>query len=156
MSAKAIVLKLVMSDLVIVFIEVMSDEAATAYSSCIVVPNAIPDETVVNEEVDPKSLVEFKIQKTVLDCVFNADKAAAFKEIEFKLVFHDVWPEYAVGEPPISTVLKSVVAKAVCPSPPKALPPSATMQPDELLVTPVTFNVALVTSAVIPLVSKYI
>jgi hypothetical protein len=30
-------------------------------------------------------------------------------------------PRIAVGEPPISTALKSVVAKAVPPSPPKAL-----------------------------------
>mgnify|MGYP003663197309 CR=1 FL=1 len=46
MSAKAIALKLVILDLVIPFNEVMLEEAATAYSNCIVVPNAIPAETV--------------------------------------------------------------------------------------------------------------
>ena len=46
MLAKIILLKLVILDLAIPFSEVMLEEAATVYSICIAVPNAIPEETV--------------------------------------------------------------------------------------------------------------
>ena len=89
MAANSIVLNLLTFAIAIVFIEVMS-EVSSAYSNCIVVPNAIPAWTVDVVVVDPKSLLLFKTQKFVSDWVFNIDKAVEFKEIEFKPVLHDV------------------------------------------------------------------
>ena len=88
--AKATALKLEILALATPFNESISLVEASVNSNCIVVPNCIPAETVVVVVVLPKSLLEFKTQKTVSDCDLILDKAVEFREIEFKLVFHDV------------------------------------------------------------------